>query len=273
MVDFSDLLNVAKRAAVEAGQEIMTIYQTDFEVDYKTDASPLTLADSTANEIIMQHLKTLDIPIISEENKTIAYAERKDRTQFWLVDPLDGTKEFIKKNDEFTVNIALIQEGIPVLGVIYVPVKNELYYNDKESAYKLLNIKTSQDLNKAKSIELEPKSFSQEVVVVASRSHLSQETSDFIERIKSCDGIKEIKTFSAGSSLKLCMIAEGKADVYPRFAPTMEWDIAAGHAICRANGVAVLQTDLQTELQYNKPNLLNPYFIVGSQGFIQNFNS
>lgn len=261
----SQYLKIALEAAIDAGREILKIYHTDFEVDYKEDESPLTIADKMSNQVIMSYLSKLDIPIISEENKQLAYEVRKDWQQCWMVDPLDGTKEFIKRNGEFTVNIALIEKGVPVLGVIYVPVKKELFFGSDEGAFKMSNIEAKEDLAQAEKQKLEVKNPTSEVLVVASRSHLTPETEDFIERVKNTDGVLEVETISAGSSLKICMVAEGKADVYPRYAPTMEWDVAAGHGICRAAGVKILQAGKQEELKYNKENLLNPWFVVGDR--------
>ncbi|MXV39020.1 3'(2'),5'-bisphosphate nucleotidase CysQ [Flavobacteriaceae bacterium Ap0902] len=261
----ADLLKVAQKASFEAGKRILEIYHTDFEVNFKEDTSPLTLADASANKMIMSYLHTTGIPIISEENQLLPYFERKHWDTFWLVDPLDGTKEFIKKNDEFTVNIALIKNGNPVLGVIYVPVKRELFYGTHQGAFKVENISNFSELNLAAKVSLKPKKTTSDIVVVVSRSHLSKETEIFINQIKEDKTINSVETIAAGSSLKVCMVAEGKADVYPRFAPTMEWDVAAGHAICNAAGVEVLNVDTGGTLEYNKENLLNPSFVVGDR--------
>lgn len=261
----NQLLRLAKVAAIEAGREIMKIYETDFAVDFKADDSPLTQADQQSNQVILSFLEDLDIPMISEENKMISYEERKDWNRFWMIDPLDGTKEFIKKNGEFTVNIALIEDGIPIIGVIYVPVKKELFYGSENGAYKMSFVEAVNDLDQQETVQLQPKTPSSEVVVVASRSHLTAETEAFIEKIKNTENVDSVESISAGSSLKICMVAEGKADVYPRYAPTMEWDVAAGHGICHAAGVRILQAGTQEELQYNKENLLNPWFVVGDR--------
>lgn len=261
----NQLLRLAKVAAIEAGREIMKIYETDFTVDFKADDSPLTQADQQSNQVILSFLEDLDIPMISEENKMISYEERKDWNRFWMIDPLDGTKEFIKKNGEFTVNIALIEDGIPIIGVIYVPVKKELFYGSENGAYKMSFVEAVNDLDQQETVQLQPKTPSSEVVVVASRSHLTAETEAFIEKIKNTENVDSVESISAGSSLKICMVAEGKADVYPRYAPTMEWDVAAGHGICHAAGVRILQAGTQEELQYNKENLLNPWFVVGDR--------
>ena len=259
------LLSTAIKAAIEAGAEIMRIYSENFDVELKSDFSPLTIADKNANAIIENFLKETNIPIISEENKQADYAERKNWETCWIVDPLDGTKEFIKRNGEFTVNIALIKNNKPLLGVIYVPTKKILYYGDvmqgigrKIALQKHLfsiNAPTSHFEN------LSPlKGESSQIKVVGSRSHKSIATEEFIDKLQ-LEG-KQVELVFMGSSLKFCMVAEGKATIYPRFAPTMEWDTAAGHAICNAVGLKVWQEDTSKELQYNKENLLNPYFIV-----------
>jgi len=261
----NELLETAIKAAVEAGAEIMKIYSGSFEVALKDDNSPLTIADENANAIINAHLLKTNIPIISEENKQTAYGIRKTWDTCWMVDPLDGTKEFIKRNGEFTVNISLIKNSKLVLGVIYVPVTKILFYAvvSEKKAYKLV-LKTPHypPENKTASLqELIPlKADSAEIKVVASRSHLNEETAAFMAHLEKQG--KQVTAVSVGSSLKFCLVAEGKATIYPRFAPTMEWDTAAGHAICNAVGLKVMQANADMELQYNKEHLLNPYFIV-----------
>lgn len=258
-----ELLNIAIEASLAAGEEIMKIYAAPIEVFTKEDDSPLTLADKNANDIINSFLKPTAIPIISEENKQLDYADRKDWGLCWVVDPVDGTKEFIKRNGEFTVNIALVKDGAPVLGVIYVPDFKELYYADVAAGlgYKacLEEHDTTLDEVRALSQSIAPGEDNTAIRVVGSRSHLNQETQDFIDQIKTH---KEKTIVSKGSSLKFCLVAEGKADVYPRYAPTMEWDTAAGQAICEAVGVQVLALPERTPLRYNKENLLNPWFLV-----------
>lgn len=253
-VQIKTIINIAK----EAGDAILKIYEQDFEIYTKQDQSPLTEADKTANEIIINALISNyeDIPYISEEVKLTPYNERKNWEYCWLIDPLDGTKEFIKKNGEFTVNIALLHYGKPVLGVVHVPAINKTYYasenngafyiKDNEAPVQIKNLKSYKDLD--------------EVRVVASRSHLSQEVVDFVENLKK-EG-KKVEFLSSGSSLKFCLVAEGKADVYPRLAPTMEWDTAAAHAICLEAGKNVLVYETKEPLTYNRENLLNPWFIV-----------
>lgn len=247
-------LERAIEAAIAAGHTILEIYNdpaADFEIERKADNSPLTKADRAAHLEIVRHLEPLGIPILSEEGRDIPYAQRRDWSQLWIVDPLDGTKEFIKRNGEFTVNIALIEGGEPVLGVIYVPVSGELYYADRAlGAFKRVGKVTTQ-LPIATSRE--------ELIVVASRSHLSDQTEQFIESLRADH--KSVELVSKGSSLKICLVAEGLADVYPRFAPTMEWDTAAGDAILRAAGGVLSHTDRNEPLSYNKENLLNPHFV------------
>ena len=250
---------------MEAGSEIMNVYDSDFMVELKDDNSPLTEADKRGNEKIISYLRQTGIPVISEENKTIAYTERKKWTECWIVDPLDGTKEFVKRNGEFTVNIALIENGKPMLGVIYVPFTKELYYADvkKGEVFKSkLNSHTTpiSEIIEKKEI-ISPSSELNKIRIVGSRSHMSKETLDFVEKIKK-ESQKEIKIVSKGSSLKFCLIAEGAADIYPRFAPTMEWDTAAGQAICEAAGVKVISIETNEPLLYNKENLLNSWFKV-----------
>ena len=259
---------VAIRAAIEAGAKIMSVYtdpDADFEIEKKADNSPLTIADKKSHETISGILSGTDIPILSEEGKKIPYETRREWNELWIVDPLDGTKEFIKKNGEFTVNIAYVKDGIPQAGVIYIPVREELYIGDCEyGAFKLENIKSiseEEDFHSliSRASKLPVNEERKDFVVVASRSHFSAETEEFIEKMKGLH--KSIETISKGSSLKLCLIAEGKADIYPRFAPTMEWDTAAGHAIIKAAGKEVYHTDEITPLTYNKEDLLNPWFI------------
>lgn len=258
-------LEIAIRASLDAGKVIMQVYDTAFNVEIKDDKSPLTEADKKANDIINSYLVPTKLPIISEENKQTDYAVRKNWTTCWVVDPVDGTKEFIKRNGEFTVNIALITNGEPEIGVIYVPVTKTIYVGNTQTKEGFKSQLESHDasledvINSATKLNPRIKEPST-VRVVGSRSHMSQETLDFIEEIKE-EG-KDVEIVSKGSSLKFCMVAEGKADVYPRFAPTMEWDTAAGQAICNAVGLDVISNETNQSLQYNKENLLNPWFLV-----------
>lgn len=247
----NELLEIAKEAAIAAGSEILKIYESgDFSIEAKSDNSPLTLADKAAHLKIVSYLEKTGIPILSEEGRNIPYSERSKWDYFWMVDPLDGTKEFIKKNGEFTVNIALIHEGKSILGVIYPPVLNEMYWGSEgQGAYKESQTEI-QKLNTTK------KHLSESgVKIVASRSHMSQDTENYLSKFKNANVV------SKGSSLKFLLVASGKADVYPRFAPTMEWDTAAAHAIVNEAGGKVVLEDGTTPLTYNKENLLNPSFI------------
>lgn len=256
-------LHTAIHAAIAGGYAIMDVYATDFHVENKDDDSPLTMADQNANAVINTFLLKTDIPIISEENKQLDYADRKGWTECWIVDPLDGTKEFVKRNGEFTVNIALVQNGTPILGVIYVPVSKTLYFTDDKGARSFKYVVEDADYTLediiSNATEISPAEESETVMVVGSRSHLNEDTKQFISEIEKK---KAVEIVSKGSSLKFCLVAEGNAHVYPRFAPTMEWDTAAGHAICNAAGVQVIDQNTQQPLQYNKENLLNPYFLV-----------
>ncbi|WP_417956977.1 3'(2'),5'-bisphosphate nucleotidase CysQ [Flagellimonas okinawensis] len=260
-------LLLAIQASIKAGHAIMQIYDSvDFGTELKQDNSPLTLADLESNKVIMSYLEKTNIPIISEENKNLDYDQRKNWDFCWMVDPLDGTKEFIKRNGEFTVNIALINKGVPVLGVIYVPVSGELFYANEElnEAYKVVVNHETESYEKLlgpnNQIRQKNRENSTIIKVVGSRSHMNTETELFIKRIK--EKGKDVEIVSKGSSLKFCLVAEGKADIYPRVAPTMEWDTAAGHAICSAMGLKVTNWETGEDLVYNKENLLNPFFLV-----------
>ena len=255
-IDIQDIVKIAK----DTGKAIMKIYNQEFDVEYKTDSSPLTIADKKANEIIVTALNQLsvnsflekNIPIISEEGRSVPYDERKNWEYFWLIDPLDGTKEFVKKNGEFTINIALINKETPVLGVVYSPVLNVCYWAKRdEGAFK-----------NGEKLPLKTKEKRDVYKIVASRSHMSNETKDFIEAI---DTDKEKVIISIGSSLKICLVAEGEANIYPRMGPTMEWDTAAAHAIVNESGGLfnkyIDKDDYQKHV-YNKENLLNDWFVV-----------
>jgi 3'(2'), 5'-bisphosphate nucleotidase len=254
-IDIHMIVDIAK----DAGRAIMEIYKSDFEVEYKSDSSPLTMADKEAHTIIEKALLTLapEIPLLSEEGEHADFELRKSWEYFWCIDPIDGTKEFVKRNGEFTVNIALIHHNTPVLGVVYAPVLDEVYYAKKgEGAFKN-GIKLPRIINRAPEDKL---------TIVASKSHLSQENQDFIDNIAKTT--KEIDQISKGSSLKLVMVAEGIADIYPRLAPTSEWDTAAAHAVVLESGKGVYQYQenyFETShlpVVYNKENLLNPWFVV-----------
>jgi 3'(2'), 5'-bisphosphate nucleotidase len=259
------LLDSAVMAAIEASKEILEVYGESFAVEQKEDHSPLTEADKRAHLKILEYLVPTGIPVLSEEGKQLPVKERQSWNRFWMVDPLDGTKEFVKRNGEFTVNIALIDNGVPVMGVIHVPVTDILYVGVQGTgAYKLENAGTFSKkpsyewLAMAKPLPIDNPN--RPYTVVASRSHMSPETEAFIGEREKEHGSVEIT--SIGSSLKICLVAEGEADVYPRYAPTMEWDTAAGHAIALAAGKDIIDYSTGQRMQYNKENLLNNWFTV-----------
>ncbi len=296
---FEQLLITGLRASQLAGSAILSVYNTAFDVEYKQDESPLTLADKRSHEIIKRELEENfpDIPMLSEEGKDIPYEESKDWEYFWVVDPLDGTKEFVKKNGEFTVNIALMHYNRPVLGIIYIPVSGAVYYSvDKkgsfkagadgpktgrsilkdigESALPLKNHRPVFDKLISASAQLQGSKNKKEgeghpcINVIVSRSHMTDDTEAFLDKLEK--KYKNINKLSIGSSIKLCAIAEGKADVYPRFAPTMEWDTAAGQAIIEQAGGYFVQAGTYESFEYNKKNLVNPWFIAaGDKSFIE----
>tara|TARA_B100000787_G_scaffold147982_1_gene119251 strand:- start:52 stop:843 length:792 start_codon:yes stop_codon:yes gene_type:complete len=258
------LLHTAITAALEAGKAILEIYHSgEFDIEIKGDNSPLTRADIASHNVIMSFLKKTGIPVLSEEGRDISYQERKDWKQLWIVDPIDGTKEFIKRNGEFTVNIALIEDQKPRIGVIFVPVTGELYFSTKEiGAFKVtvdldnFDIQTLISNGNKLPLLREDKIFT----LVASRSHMSPETETYVQEMKEKHGA--VNLISKGSSLKLCMVAEGTANCYPRFAPTMEWDTAAGQAICEHAGFKVIDWGTKEKMLYNREELLNHWFLV-----------
>ena len=267
----------AIQAAIAAGRAILDVYHSDFSVEYKTDSSPLTLADRQSHEVIVKHLSEFDIPILSEEGKNIPYAERKSWDRLWIVDPLDGTKEFVKRNGEFTVNIALVENHKPVLGVIFVPDKNALFFAASGlGAYKLEKDFASLAADSNQSHDLPQDRLNDYVelaerlpanqpqmslyTIVGSRSHQTPELKAYIEEKRRELG--DIEFIAAGSSQKFCVVAEGRANVYPRLGPTMEWDTAAGQAIAENAGATVVRHDDGQPLTYNKEDLYNPFFIV-----------
>ncbi len=255
-----ELVDIAVKAALDAGIEIMEIYSTgDFGVEMKSDNSPLTLADRAAHEVIAVHLASTEIPILSEEDDaTVPFEERKLWTRCWIVDPLDGTKEFIKRNGEFTVNIALVENGVPVFGVIYAPALDMLYFSIPGEGAFACDSPFSASY-KLSSYAIPARALPEVFTIVGSRSHSSTETEAYIEEMKAKHG--EVDFAASGSSLKFCLVAEGKAHSYPRFAPTMEWDTAAGHAILLAAGGKIVVWPDQTPLLYNRAELRNPWFL------------
>lgn len=244
----------------ECNAIVLDIYNTKFKTIYKKDKTPLTLADKKCNQHICNFLKKnyKDILIISEENKKICFKDRKDHSYCWLIDPIDGTKEFVKRNGQFTINIGLCKDGIPIFGIVSIPVTGEIYYGiEGIGSFKLNN-------NNRKKLKIIKKDFSKEGLnIVASASHLNEKTKKFINQFKNYNII------STGSSIKLLWVAEGKADIYPRIAPTSEWDTCAAHAVVKYSGGKVVKYNdsnneflYEEELKYNKENILNPYFIV-----------
>jgi len=255
--NLSDLVPELCSIAVQAGKAVMNVYEKeDFHVRIKEDQSPLTEADQLSNQIIVEGLNKLDVnfPIITEENKEVPYAVRKKYSYYWLVDPLDGTKEFIKRNGDFTVNIALVHCKIPVIGVVFVPVNDELFWGVQEQgSFRILD-------GKAKRLQVidfcmdDPR-----LIVVCSRSHLSSSTKKYM------DSLVDPQTISRGSSLKFLEIAKGNAHLYPRLGPTMEWDTAAAHVILVEAGGKVINQEYEKELEYNKKSMLNPYFVASGR--------
>ena len=244
----NDILAIARNA----GEAILNIYERDFVTYEKSDQSPLTEADLAAHEVIVTGLKALtpNLPVLSEESSTNSWEERKQWSKYWLVDPLDGTKEFIKRNGEFTVNIALIEDHKPVMGVVYAPVLRRFYFADENGAYRQDQGSEAVKLSVAPRIDDRPWN------VVASRSHMSDETKTFIEKLGECELV------SMGSSLKLCLVAEGAADVYPRFALTSEWDTAAAQCVVERAGGSVVTPEFEPLLYNTKDSFLNSFFIV-----------
>lgn len=277
-IQYENLILATLRAAKRAGEAILEVYDSDFAVGQKDDKSPLTLADKRSHETIagvLEQTITVNnstVPILSEEGRDIPYGERKKWEYFWLVDPLDGTKEFVRRNGEFTVNIALIHKHKPVLGIIYIPVKDVFYFAAINfGTYKLETSETITDdlsiealISKSQRLPLDNNNKTS-LTVIGSRSHTSEEFSEFVKRLEAKYG--NVEFISSGSSLKLCIVAEGKADVYPRFGPTMEWDTAAGQAIVEQADGSVIDIQTRKPLRYNKNSLLNPFFIVSGQGF------
>ncbi|MGA8282280.1 MAG: 3'(2'),5'-bisphosphate nucleotidase CysQ, partial [Desulfobacterales bacterium] len=261
-----------------AGQVILEVYHSEFAVEHKADNSPLTRADRKSHELLMAALKGFHIPILSEEGREMPYKDRKSWERLWIIDPLDGTKEFIKRNDEFTVNIALVEYGLPKLGVVYVPVKDRLYFAAGNlGAYRLDNPlgtdgsdgiggndhdpdKTLRRLLKNATRLPAGKRPKKPFIIVGSRSHANPDLKKLVEEKRREHG--EVELISAGSSLKICMVAEGLADMYPRLGPTCEWDTAAGQAVAEMAGAKLLDYKTGEPLKYNRPDLLNPWFVV-----------
>jgi len=262
----SYLISTAVRAAMSAGSEIMDVYcEQSIDVEYKSDKSPLTKADIRANAVITAILRETDLPILSEEDVHLPYEERQLWKQFWLIDPLDGTSEFVARTDDFCVNVALIDKTEPVVGVIYSPVKDIVWFGAMGlGSFKIEDATKSIDdfslesmLNVA--IKLPYRNTGDEFVFVASRSNLNASTKDFIDVISK--EYTKTRIAHVGSALKFTVLADGLADLYPRFATTSEWDTGAGHAILKAIGGNIFQEHTNIPLVYNKANLDNPGFV------------
>jgi 3'(2'), 5'-bisphosphate nucleotidase len=275
MTNQKDLIYLAACAAEKAAAAIMKVYVEGLHsVSYKNDRSPLTQADMDANRVITEMLSKTGIPVLSEEGRSIPFEERKNWKAYWLVDPLDGTKEFINRNGEFTVNIALMLNNRPAGGVIVVPVWKKMYFALQGSGAYMLNNKEAVSLNgyhdmMSEAVCLGNGGDNEHLTIVASRSHINDETITFIEMMEQHFGKADY--ISRGSSLKFCILAEGKADIYPRFGKTMEWDTAAGHAIAMEAGCEITLADMKSPLLYNKEDLANGNFIVWRKDFIRRF--
>lgn len=265
---FAELFQTAFNAAIDAGKRILEIYNSsdDFHVSMKSDNSPLSSADKEAHDIIKNALIPLRIPILSEEGRDLQFEERKAWDILWIVDPLDGTRQFIQKRDEFTVNIALVTEGCPMFGIIYAPAKGEMYFGIKKAgSYKMkITNESPQSFTLAEITELAEKmpsnnNSNNKYVVLVSFYHVNQETLEFIDDAKKTHLNVEVK--KVGSSLKMCMLADGIGDVYIRCTNTYEWDTAAAQAIMEGVGWNIYSLDSDNPLTYNKESLLNPYFI------------
>jgi len=269
-MDYKALLNLAVRAALTAGSEILKIYETDFFVETKSDNTPVTLADKAASNSIIIALTPTNIPIISEEETVLDYEIRKSWPLVWLVDPLDGTKEFVKRNGEFTVNIALIENNQPVVGVIYSPVSKDLYFacvnygSFKVDGLTVIAEKNNNDINLVENLlnlglKLPIQKLPKTYTVVASRSHLSKDINQQIDKLKNLYG--NVDVINVGSSIKQCWVAEGKAHEYMRLGTTMEWDTAAGQCILEQSGSKLLDLETNLPMRYNKENMKNSFFI------------
>lgn len=267
-MDQKTLLKLAVNAALHAGDEILKIYNTDFDVETKSDNTPVTIADKASGKCIDAYLQQSGIPVISEEEDIKDYETRKAWDNVWIVDPLDGTKEYIKRNGEFAVNIALVEKGKPIIGVIYIPVNKEIYFAGKDlGSFKITQHDLISELTKknitdylfefGKKLPLQkpPKSYT----LVASRSHLSPEVKERVTYLKTLYG--QIDIISVGSSIKQCWVAEGKAHEYPRFGTTMEWDTAAGQCILEQAGSKLVDYETGEPMTYNKADMKNNYFI------------
>lgn len=260
-----ELADIAIEAAINASREIITIYHRSFHQEIKEDGSPVTEADLASSKIIQSILDISSIPIIGEELENSSYDERSNWVQTWIVDPLDGTKEFIKRNDEFAINIALVENGKPIFGLIASPTEEHILIGGKDLGVFFFSFDNA---GQSKNwIEVQPAKLNSPIIMAGSRSHHSGSVLKYINELKTI--FQDIEFIKKGSALKFIDLALGKADVYPRFAPTMEWDIAAGQAIMEALGGTVIHAESGDPLTYNKANLYNPYFIAKSKAFLE----
>ena len=271
--DMRRALGMGIRSSLLAGDAVMQVYGSDFDVALKNDQSPITEADRQAHEILMAQLGK-DIPVLSEEGSEIAYEERKDWNLFWLIDPLDGTKDFVKRNGQFTVNIALIERHRPIAGIVYLPAKEILFFGGQGfGAYRVSGSVLEKIKNSISDDPLEAALVSavslpdpdkmrssKKIKIVQSLNHVTEREAEFAVRLK--EKFPDLDIASAGSSLKFCLVAEGSADLYPRFGPTMEWDTAAGQCVAESSGCEVLGLQDFSPIRYNRRVLLNGFFMV-----------
>jgi len=277
------LLSVALRATARAFPEILSVYGGSFKVDTKADRSPVTEADRRSNQVITDELsRGSPYPILSEEGRSIPFSERRDWQRFWVVDPLDGTKEFVKRNGEFTINIALVEGTVPVLGAVYAPLPDILYFawedgSPRGGSYRLegfseLAGQLPEDLGERaveRAVKLPPREpfgfdethKNESITVIGSRSHRGPRFTDYVRELEQRYA-ERVRIRTSGSALKPCLVADGTANIYPRFGPTMEWDTAAPHAVVRGVGKCMVAFESGRELVYNKEQLVNPSFLV-----------
>ncbi len=267
------VLGIGLRSSLLAGDAVMRVYKSDFDVTLKSDQSPITEADRRSHEILMEQLGD-EIPVLSEEGSQITYEERKEWNLFWLIDPLDGTKDFIKRNGEFTVNVALIEHHSPVAGIVYLPAKEILFFGGRGfGAYRVSGSALDNIRHSISGDPLEPAlagavslpdpdklRSSKKIKIIQSLSHVTEQEAEFVVLLK--EEFRDLDTASAGSSLKFCLVAEGTADLYPRFGPTMEWDTAAGQCVAESSGCEVLDLQDFSSIRYNRRVLRNGSFIV-----------
>jgi len=262
-----EYLELIIKASLDAGSEILKVYtRDDFNVTEKADTSPLTDADLNSHNVIMEALKETGIPVLSEEGADIPYEERKDWRRLWIVDPLDGTKEFVKRGGDFTVNIALVEDNFTVMGVVYAPWLGYLYWGSPDGSFFFDTGRNPENVDVSSVIaggDKLPYELPDKFTVVASKSHFSEETKQFIDKVRAKTG--EVEFSSIGSSLKMCLVAAGKAHLYPRLGPTMEWDTAAGQAVVENAGGSFIDLVTGQRMKYNRENLLNNYFLVSAK--------